>query len=390
MADVYKIKATLDASEVERGANEVRQHLQIVAAAAPAAAPAAGQASATKLEITALRDKTSAVERLTRETQKLSVQQKASMILGGATAAAGLGGALLKARGYETGAGALTGAAQGAARLGTMLAPLGPQAALIGAAAGGITGAIGSLVGSMAEARKRLEEDAAAAKKAADEAEKATRTRRASEIISRRDFEELSKTDPEGAAQFLSTIKKDIADAMEFAKAGAPIPQDLSRAALYYPQETRSVIRTGWDRGGLTREQKDLGLALSAGKLAQMKTSATGRGRGLAATLAEENRISSIQKRIESSFPELVKRSMEAGSTGDVKGRAEEAGLSATTKRLKAGGGGGVGAAGVDALQAAGLGVYSNPMKQAETLLASIDAKMGSLVRKTQPGAVLT
>lgn len=386
MADVYKIKATLDASEVERGANEVRQHLQNAAAAAPAA----GKASATKLEITALRDKTSAVERLTRETQKLSVQQKASMILGGATAAAGLGGALLKAGGYETGAGALTGAAQGAARLGTMLAPLGPQAALIGAAAGGISGAVMSLVTSMTEARKKLVAEAEASKKAADEAEKATRTRRASEIISRRDFEALSKTDPEGAAQFLTTIKKDLADAMEFAKAGAPIPQDLSRAALYYPQETRSVIRTGWDRGGLTREQKDLGLALSAGKLAQMKASATGGGRGLAATLAEENRISSIQKRIESSFPELVKRSMEAGSTGDVKGRAEEAGLSATTKRLKAGGGGGVGAAGVDALQAAGLGVYSNPMKQAETLLASIDAKMGSLVRKTQPGAVLT
>lgn len=386
MADVYKIKATLDASEVERGAKEVQQHLQNAAAAAPAA----GQATAAKLEITALRDKTSAVERLTRETQKLSVQQKASMILGGATAAAGLGGALLKAGGYETGAGALTGAAQGAARLGTMLAPLGPQAALIGAAAGGITGAISSLVGSMASAREQLVKDAAAAKNAADEAEKATRTRRASEIISRRDFEALSKTDPEGAAQFLSTVKKDIADAMEFAKAGAPIPQDLSRAALYYPQETRSVIRTGWDRGGLTREQKDLGLALSAGKLAQMKASATGGGRGLAATLAEENRISSIQKRIESSFPELVKRSMEAGSTGDVKGRAEESGLSATTKRLKAGGGGGVGAAGVDSLQAAGLGVYSNPMKQAETLLASIDAKMGSLVRKTQPGAVLT
>lgn len=104
MADVYKIKATLDASEVERGAKEVQQHLQNAAAAASSAAPAAPAAqevAATKLSITALRDKTSAVERLMRETQKLSVQQKASMILGGATAAAGLGGALLKAEGMD-------------------------------------------------------------------------------------------------------------------------------------------------------------------------------------------------------------------------------------------------------------------------------------------------
>lgn len=382
MADVYKIKATLDASEVERGAKEVQQHLQNAAAAAPAA----GQATAAKLEITALRDKTSAVERLTRETQKLSVQQKASMILGGATAAAGLGGALLKAGGYETGAGALTGAAQGAARLGTMLAPLGPQAALIGAAAGGITGAIGSLVTSMADARKKLVADAAAAKKAADEAEAATRTRRASEIISRRDFEALSKTDPEGAAQFLSTIKKDIADAMEFAKAGAPIPQDLSRAALYYPQETRSVIRTGWDRGGLTREQKDLGLALSSGRLSKMSGDAAA-----GEDWKSWNRITDIQNRLYESFPELMKRGFEARAKGEkTTGRAADSGLEPASRSLKAGGGGGVGASGVDAMQAAGLGVYSNPMKQAETLLASIDAKMGSLVRKTQPGAVLT
>lgn len=382
MADVYKIKATLDASEVERGANEVRQHLQNAAAAAPAS----GQATAAKLEITALRDKTSAVERLTRETKRLSTQQRASMVLGGATAAAELGGSLLKAGGYDTGAGVLTGAARNAARLGTMLAPLGPQAALIGAAAGGISGAVMSLVTSMTEARKKLVAEAEASKKAADEAEKATRTRRASEIISRRDFEALSKTDPEGAAQFLSTIKKDIADAMEFAKAGAPIPQDLSRAALYYPQETRSVIRTGWDRGGLTREQKDLGLALSSDRLA---------GLSAAAAKGEDwkswNRITDIQNRLYESFPELMKRGFEARAKGEkTTGRAADSGLEPASRSLKAGGGGGVGAAGVDALQAAGLGVYSNPMKQAETLLASIDAKMGSLVRKTQPGAVLS
>ena len=122
MADVYKIKATLDASEVERGAKEVQQHLQNAAAAAPAAtAPAA-----TKLEITALRDKTSAVDRLTQATKRLSTVQKASIVLGGATAAAELGGSFLKAGGYDTGAGVLTGAARNAARLGTMLAPLGP------------------------------------------------------------------------------------------------------------------------------------------------------------------------------------------------------------------------------------------------------------------------
>lgn len=259
------------------------------------------------------------------------------------------------------------------------------KAALIGAAAGGITGAIGSLVGSMAEARKRLEEDAAAAKKAADEAEKATRTRRASEIISRRDFEALSKTDPKAAAQFLATIKKDLADAMVFAESGAPIPQDLSRAALYYPQETRSVIRTGWDRGGLTREQKDLGLALSSSRISKMADSAAKRE-----DWTGWNKITDTQNRLYESFPELMKRGFEARAKGEkTTGRAADSGLDPASRSLKGGGGGGVGSAGVDALQSVGMGVYSNPMKQSEALLASIDAKMGSLVRKTQPGAVL-
>ena len=82
----------------------------------------------------------------------------------------------------ETGADMLTGAARSAARVGTMLAPLGPQAAIIGAAAGGIAGAVGSLV-EYGRGPKALTEQAAKAKRDAEELRRVSNKNRADEIV---------------------------------------------------------------------------------------------------------------------------------------------------------------------------------------------------------------
>ena len=169
MADIYKIKATLDTTDVERGAKTIEQRLS-AAESGGGSGMGAAKATATLREDTELIERKGiATARLAEHTRRLSTEQRASITLGVGTAAAQLGGAALKAGDHHTAAGALTGAAQGAAQLGTMLAPLGPQAALIGAAAGGITGAMTSLVGSMAESRKALEAEAKASRTAAEE-----------------------------------------------------------------------------------------------------------------------------------------------------------------------------------------------------------------------------
>ena len=74
------------------------------------------------------------------------------------TAAADIAGRGLAAAGHAEAGAALSSAAEGARALGTMLAPLGPQAALLGAAAGAAAGAVRSLADSSEEAKRRMAE----------------------------------------------------------------------------------------------------------------------------------------------------------------------------------------------------------------------------------------
>ena len=393
MSDTYKIKAMLDTSDVKRGAQEIERDLSASTSKTLPLGGGGASSTETRNQIDehnkatyALEARTTATHKLIETQHKLSTEQKAGMILGGGTAAAALAGAALKAGGMDTGASALTGAANGAARLGTMLAPLGPQAALIGAAAGGITGALTSLVGSMGSARKALAEEAAKAKKDADELRVQSAKNRADEIISRKQFEELAKTDPEAAQTFLAGIKNELKNAMIYAKEGAPIEQDLKKAALYYPEETSDVIRTGWDKGALTRDQKDLGLAINASSISDQKARASGQE-----NWAAWNRLDDVQNKLFQKFPEIMSRAsspaypeQQPGRAAGVKGARSESATDILSSSQAS-----TGSGSVDPFQSIGLGIYSNPMRRSEQLLQSIDGKLAIITRRPQTGVLL-
>lgn len=388
MSDTYKIKAVLDTDDVKRGAREIERELSQMGSGANALPQTSQDELSLNTKATeAIAARTTATEKLAEATRKLSTERKTAMILGGGVAAAELTGSFMKAGGMETGADMLTGAARSAARVGTMLAPLGPQAAIIGAAAGGIAGAVGSLVESMGAAQKALTEQAAKAKRDAEELRRVSNKNRADEIVSRKQFEELAKTDPEAAKTFLAGIRKELDEAMVYAKQGAPVEQDLRKAALYYPKETEAVIKAGWNKGELTREQKDLGLAINAKSIEDQKRRAAE-----SESWSTWNRLSDLQDNLFKKFPELMGRDVRARYGGDKSiSRVEDiekGGLFATGELAPKGGrGGGVGS--VDAFQNIGMGVYSNPMKRSEEILQSIDGKLTVISRKPAGSTLL-
>lgn len=384
MADTYKIKALLDTDDVKRGAREIEREISGAAnsvgggAGGGGAVPTLpqGEVDTHKEVARAIEARTSATNKLVESTQRLSTQQKTGMILGGGVAAAQLAGSVMKANGMDTGAGMLTSAASSAARLGTMLAPLGPQAAIIGAAAGGITGAITSLVGSMAEAQKELAKQAEQAKKDAEALRKASSRRRADEIVSRKDFETLAKTDPEAAKTFLAGIRKELEVAMISAKEGATIEQDLRKTALYYPEETKQVLRAGGRT--ISPEQEELRMALED-PIRERAQKAYDDGDFQKWVLIKDEIL-----RKEQMFPELMSRSLGDSATsrlGDV-GMGDGKAAEQLSKAGKASGSMGS----VDSLQSIGLGVYANPMQRSEQLLQSIDSKLAVISRKPQGG----
>lgn len=389
MSDTYKIKAVLDTADVKRGAQEIENELAQMGGGGGSQLPQSSldDISLNTKSTESINAKITATEKLTDVTRKLGTEQKAAMILGGGTAVADLAGSFLKAAGMDTGAGMLTNAAGKAAQLGTMLAPLGPQAALIGAAAGGISGAVGSLVESMGSAQKALAEQAVQAKKDAAELRRATAKRKADEIVSRKQFEELAKSDPEAAKDFLTGIRKELETAMVYAKTGAPIEQDLRKTALYYPEETENVLRTGFqtDRKSLSPEQQDLHFALR--DKTQLETN-----RDAAYAEGDFQRWVEIKdslKYYSDKFPELMSRSTDqAGATSRV-GDIENNDLfkSGELNPAKSGKAGGLGS--VDAMQNIGLGIYSNPMKKSEELLKSIDGKLSVISRKPAGSTLL-
>lgn len=379
MADVYKIKATLDTSDVERGAKEIEQRLS-AASGSGGGGMGSAKATATLREDTELIERKGvATARLAEHTRRLTTQQRASITLGLGTAAAQLGGATLKAGGQNTAAGALTGAAQGAAQLGTMLAPLGPQAALIGAAAGGITGALTSLVGSMAESRKALEAEAKASRTAAEELRESGKIRMAEQKISAGAFRTLAGSDPDAARAKVEIERQKIADANVHVDQFAKITQDLSAAALYLPNETRKVLERAKQRGTITGEQTDLLKAIHAPTRRDAMKNAYERG-----DMRAWNQLSQEQDRLYKLHPELMSR-----KTLD---ESRLSGVDLTAKSKKASGrtrGGGLGDSSVDAYQSMGMGVYASPMRRSEVLLERIAGRLDDMHRKRPQGALL-
>jgi len=374
MADTYKIKAELDTSNVEQGAREIERRLD----------PGTMQAGAGHVEhlreATRLTDQQArATARLTDETRLLSFQRRASMILGGGTAAAELAGAGLKAAGMDRSASMLTSAASDAARLGTMLAPLGPQAAMIGAAAGGITGAVKQLTEGLIEDRKRL-----------DAAEQAARNQRAESILSRQEYDAL---DAPGQAAVQKNVQKRINDMRVRMDVGADIADaDIRRVAEFDPAAAREAMNymRGRSGGRVAPDMQALFHALHINELDQTRAEGDAQPDELKRTRAWRAGMRANERRLADAMLHQDIAEMVRSGTSRLDPNVDlQSATAPPTDRLhrpKANQlSGSMGS--VDSFQSIGLGVYANPMQRSEQLLQLIDGKLAVIIRK--PGGLL-
>ena len=98
------------------------------------------------------------IEEAAERSRESRLRRRVTIGLALGTAAADAGGQLLRNAGNETAGQMLSGAAEEARKLGTMLSPLGHKAALLGTMLGAAAGAVKGYVNAHAEAVKRLNE----------------------------------------------------------------------------------------------------------------------------------------------------------------------------------------------------------------------------------------
>lgn len=153
-------------------------------------------------------------------------------------------GQAVRLAGAESLGAGMTSAADGARMLGTMLAPLGPEAAAAGAAFGLLSGALKTFADDAAETRRKME---AAAQGGRDMA--------ADAALSREDFERLKREDPEAAAKAQHEAQETIRRAAKRNEMGARVDLDaLAPLAAFDPETVRRIfedqsVRLG-NRGG--------------------------------------------------------------------------------------------------------------------------------------------
>ncbi len=293
------------------------------------------------------------------------------------TAGLDIAGQSLRMAGYEDTGQALSGAADGARKLGTMLAPLGWQAAAAGAALGAVGGALKSLADSGAEARKRMAEltqslkDAGAAR-AIEESHLETPEQKAEyqhaarvrmddlrikldkgATISEKDVTDAARWDANLARELLARNKEQ--NGGRLAEPLAPMEQlysggglkELRRDAKWYDEQLAEAEKAGHrpDRDFLRRRD------MAHSQLEQVKAlgpeilKTARRGTGYD---AEADRV----------YAELHKPKDE---TESLSGSKEEEPPRGSVLSAKA-----------DSLSASGIGYTGNPMQTTENLLREI------------------
>ena len=118
-----------------------------------AAADTARRINENQAKETAKAERLDEAAERSRETR---LRKRVTMAIALGTAAADIGGQALRSAGHEEAGQALSGAAEEARKLGTMLSPLGHKAAALGAAVGAAVGAVKGYVNAHAEAVKRM------------------------------------------------------------------------------------------------------------------------------------------------------------------------------------------------------------------------------------------
>lgn len=307
------------------------------------------------------------------------LKRRATMALAIGTAGLDMAGQGLRMAGQEEVGQALSGAAQGARELGTMLAPLGWQAAAVGAALGAAAGGIKSFVDATEEHRKRMEKIAqglrdSGAAGAIEESHLSTPEERAEyQAAQRQKMADLqikldrgatiSSADVLAAARWDKGLAQQLLARNTEQQQGKKVSQEISPLwYLYEMGEDELRYRAGRPGGGKWKN------VLSAAESLGPEILATARsGTGYD---PEADKLYA-----------QMKEEREKGRLGTASGGSEEGGEGIAAPGRLSG-------ARADALSAQGIGYTGNPMQETEKLLREIrdDARR----RKPSDSGLLT
>lgn len=318
------------------------------------------------------------IEEAAERSRESRLRRRVTVGLALGTGAADIAGQGLRMAGYDELGQSLAGAADGARKLGTMLAPLGPQAALAGAAIGAVGGALKSMADASAEARKRMNEltqslkDAGAARAIEEshletpeqkaEYQHAARVRMDDLRIKLDKGATITETDVMDAARWDASLARDLLarnkeqNGGQLAEPLAPLEQlylaglkGLRHDAKWYDDQQAAAEEAGHRPGGEFLRQRDM----AHRQLEQvealgpeiLKTARRGTGYD-----AEADRV----------YAELHKPKDETQSLSGSKSEEDE------TPR------GSLLSSKADSLSASGIGYTGNPMQTTENLLREI------------------
>lgn len=329
------------------------------------------------------------------EASGASLKQRASVGLSAGTALADMAGTALSAAGHSDAGRALSSAADGARQLGTMLAPLGPQAALVGAAFGGVAAAVRSLATSSEEAKRRM-----------DELSQSLRDEGA-----RRAIRENRLETPEQWAEYQHEARARMGDLRVKLERGATVSEDeVMEAARWDPALARELMdRVRKQNKGNTPDAlkplRDLYFygadhyrePMERTREEQIKYGAAHGWRGSRTLARQYQRQSAEVAAIEALGPEIIEAArrgtgfdeardalwaqLHAPKGGALADAGDAEGLPAAAAR-------GLEPARADALSAAGIGYTGSPMRRTEELLTEIRDDARRAARRPDAGVI--
>ncbi len=296
-----------------------------------------------------------------------SLKRRATMALAIGTAGLDMAGQGLRMAGQEEIGQALSGAAEGARELGTMLAPLGWQAAAVGAALGAAAGGIKSFVDATEEHRKRMEKIA-----------QGLRDSGAAGAI-----EESHLSTPEERAEYQAAQRQKMADLRIKLERGATISSaDVLAAARWDKGLAQQLLarNTEQNRGKVSEELGPLWSLYETGEDELRRLADPERSHW-----KQAKRFGSLLTAVEGMGPEILatarsgsgydpeadrlyaqmKEEREKGRLSTASGGSEEGGEGIASPGRLSG-------ARADALSAQGIGYTGNPMQETEKLLREI------------------
>ena len=169
-------------------------------------------------------------------------KRSVALALGLGTGVGSLAGQGLRIAGFDTVGSALSGAADSAREIGTMLSPLGAEAAAAGAAVGALTGGLKALAESMTETRR-----------AAEAAKSAVRDMNADTVMGREELAELERTDPDAAAKRQHEMQEELRRLSRRSELGGRVDMErVADFATYDPATVRRIVGEQRSRGTMT------------------------------------------------------------------------------------------------------------------------------------------